>query len=53
MKTISVLIPTFNEDQNVIPLTAAIIEQFEKYLPEERVNRGKVTGRALTFYPNV
>ena len=34
MKTISVLIPTFNEDQNVIPLTAAIIEQFEKYLPQ-------------------
>lgn len=33
MKKISVLIPTYNEEENVIPLSEAIIEQFEKYLP--------------------
>lgn len=34
MKKISVLIPTFNEEENVIPLSKAIIEQFETYLPQ-------------------
>ncbi len=33
MKTISVLIPTYNEQDNVIPLSDAIIEQFNKMLP--------------------
>ena len=32
MKKISVLIPCYNEEENVIPLSEAIIEQFEKYL---------------------
>ena len=32
MKKISVLIPCYNEEENVIPLSKAIIEQFEKYL---------------------
>ncbi len=32
MKTINVLIPTYNEEENVIPLTQAIEEQFENYL---------------------
>ena len=34
MKKISVLVPTFNEEENVIPLTKAIIEQFESNLPQ-------------------
>ncbi len=34
MKTISVLVPTYNEEENVIPLSQAIIEVFEKKLPE-------------------
>lgn len=29
MQTISILIPTFNEEENVVPLSKAIIEQFE------------------------
>ena len=32
MKKISVLIPCYNEEENVIPLSTAIIEQFEKEL---------------------
>lgn len=34
MKKISVLVPTYNEEENVIPLAAAIIEQFDTYLPQ-------------------
>lgn len=34
MKKISVLVPCYNEEENVVPLSEAIIEQFEKYLPE-------------------
>ncbi len=32
MKTISVLIPCYNEEENVVPLSEAIIEQFEEHL---------------------
>lgn len=34
MKMISVLVPTYNEEENVIPLSQAIIEQFELKLPK-------------------
>ena len=34
MKKISVLVPCYNEEENVVPLSEAIIEQFEKYLSE-------------------
>ena len=34
MKKVSVLVPTFNEEDNVIPLSEAIIKQFEDHLPE-------------------
>lgn len=34
MKKISVLVPCFNEEDNVIPISQAIIEQFEKFLPK-------------------
>lgn len=34
MKTISVLIPTYNEQDNVVPLSQAIIEVFKNDLPE-------------------
>lgn len=34
MKKISVLVPTYNEQDNVIPLSSAIVEEFEKSLPE-------------------
>lgn len=34
VKRISVLIPCYNEEENVIPISEAIIEQFEKYLPQ-------------------
>lgn len=34
MKTISVLIPCFNEEDNVIPLSKAIIEEFQSNLPD-------------------
>lgn len=56
MKKISVLIPCYNEEENVIPLSEAIIEQFNKHLSEydyEIVfidNRSKDATRAkLTF----
>ena len=32
MKKISVLVPCFNEEENVVSLSRAIIEQFDKYL---------------------
>ena len=32
-KKISIMIPTYNEEENVIPLTKAVIEQFETNLP--------------------
>ena len=32
-KRISVLVPTYNEEENVIPLTAAIVAEFERSLP--------------------
>ena len=34
MKKISVLVPTYNEEENVVPLCKAIIEQFECNLPD-------------------
>lgn len=34
LKTISVLIPCFNEEDNVIPLSSAIIKEFQINLPE-------------------
>ena len=33
-KRISVLVPTYNEEENVVPLTAAIIAEFERSLPQ-------------------
>jgi len=33
MKTISILVPTFNEEENVVPLSEAIIGQFREHLP--------------------
>ncbi len=37
-KKISVMVPTYNEEENVVPLTAAIIAEFEKSLPEYDYN---------------
>lgn len=34
MKKISILVPTFNEEENVIPLSDAIIKEFKDKLPE-------------------
>lgn len=34
MKKISVMIPCYNEEENVIPISEAVIEQFDKYLPD-------------------
>lgn len=34
MKLISILVPTYNEEENVIPLSEAIISQFKTNLPE-------------------
>lgn len=34
MKTISVLVPCYNEEENVIPLSEAIIKEFSENLPE-------------------
>jgi polyisoprenyl-phosphate glycosyltransferase len=34
MKKISVLVPTYNEEANVVPLSEAIIAQFESALPD-------------------
>lgn len=34
MKTISVLVPTYNEEENVVPLSQAVVELFEQKLPE-------------------
>ena len=34
MKKISVLIPTYNEEENVKPISEAVIGMFKKDLPE-------------------
>lgn len=34
MKKISILIPTYNEEENVVPLSSAIIDEFRRSLPE-------------------
>lgn len=34
MKKISVLIPCFNEEDNVVPISQAVIDEFQKNLPE-------------------
>ena len=34
MKKVSVLVPTYNEEDNVVPLSESIIEQFETHLQE-------------------
>ena len=34
MKTISVLIPCFNETDNVIPMSEAVVQQFQENLPQ-------------------
>lgn len=33
MKTVSVLIPTYNEEDNVVPMCCAVRDEFAKYLP--------------------
>lgn len=33
-KKISIMVPTYNEEENVVPLSEAIIAEFEKSLPE-------------------
>ena len=33
MKKISVLIPCYNEEENIIPMSEAVRSQFEKHLP--------------------
>ncbi len=33
-KCISIMVPTYNEEENVIPLTEAIVAEFEKSLPD-------------------
>ena len=33
-KKISVMIPCYNELENVVPMSEAVVEQFEKNLPE-------------------
>ena len=33
-KRISVLIPTYNEEENVVPLSEAIVAEFQKNLPQ-------------------
>ena len=37
-KKISVMVPTYNEEENVVPLTAAIVAEFEESLPEYDYN---------------
>jgi glycosyltransferase involved in cell wall biosynthesis len=34
MKKVSVMVPTYNEEENVVPLSGAIIQVFEDQLPE-------------------
>lgn len=34
MKKISVLVPTYNEENNVVPLSEKIVEQFDRTLPD-------------------
>lgn len=34
MKTISVMIPCYNEEENVVPISKAVVEMFHKDLPE-------------------
>ena len=34
MKTISIVIPTYNEEGNVEPLSEALIDEFGTHLPE-------------------
>ncbi|HZJ77945.1 MAG TPA: glycosyltransferase family 2 protein [Clostridia bacterium] len=34
MKTVSVLIPCYNEEKNIVPISKAIINEFEKKLPK-------------------
>lgn len=34
MKTVSILVPCYNEEENVVPLSEAIINEFETNLPE-------------------
>lgn len=34
MKTISVLVPCYNEVENVVPMSEAIVNQFEEHLPD-------------------
>ena len=33
MKKVSIVVPCFNEEENVVPLSAAIIEEFRTQLP--------------------
>ena len=36
-KVISILVPTYNEEENVEPLSEAIIEEMGKNLPQVRI----------------
>ena len=33
MKTISIMIPCYNEEENVVPISNAVVEMFDKSLP--------------------
>ena len=34
MKKISIMVPCYNEEENVVPLSEALIAMFEKDLPQ-------------------
>ena len=50
MKTVSIVIPTYNEEENVYPLSCEIIKEFKENIPDYEYEILYLLAKALDRY---